>query len=117
MVQLDTGRTTEDRDRDLDLGLLVVDVLDGAVEVRERAFLDEDVVEQQPDVLRPQHPGRHVGDRAVVEQALELRRHREVAHHVLELARLAGKESLDIGTAAVLDAADAIVDQRQPSRR
>src|ERR1700757_481835 len=52
-VQLQAGRATEDRDRDLDLGLLVIDVLDRAVEVRERAFLDAHQLADHPLHLRP----------------------------------------------------------------
>src|SRR4051794_3452023 len=41
-VELDRGRPAEDRDGDADLRLVVVDVLDRAVEIGERAFLDAD---------------------------------------------------------------------------
>src|SRR6476620_9380161 len=51
-IELDRGRPAEDRDGDADLRLVVVDVLDRAVEIRERAFLDADELADFPLHLR-----------------------------------------------------------------
>src|SRR4051794_10637569 len=51
-VEFDRGRPAEDRDGDADLGLVVVDVLDRAVEIGEGAFLDANHLADLPLHLR-----------------------------------------------------------------
>src|SRR5687768_91697 len=72
-VELDRGRAAEDRDRDLDLVLVEVELLDHAVEARERAVEHLDLVADlviDADLLARGRLG--LGDAAEVARRLAL---------------------------------------------